>query len=209
VATDVAARGLDIPAVSSVVHYDVARGVDTFIHRAGRTARGLGETAVGTSVSLVAPAEEVNHHKVCETLCGIGKRELSEMNMDGRLIAVAHERVSRASKIYECQNAESKANKNNQWFQNAARDADLDLDEDVFDEGLSGGGWRGRQRVIEAKRARVDLKQLFSKPMRTQNFGKFLSGPGVTKVIKAESEVTPYAVHAPAGDSRKRKKGKR
>ena len=38
VSTDVSARGLDISSVSTVVHYDVARGVDTFIHRAGRTA---------------------------------------------------------------------------------------------------------------------------------------------------------------------------
>ena len=38
VASDVAARGLDITSVTTVVHYDVARVVDTFIHRAGRTA---------------------------------------------------------------------------------------------------------------------------------------------------------------------------
>jgi len=38
VATDVAARGLDIPNVATVVHYDVARKVDGFVHRAGRTA---------------------------------------------------------------------------------------------------------------------------------------------------------------------------
>jgi hypothetical protein len=38
ICTDVAARGLDIPSVSSVIHYDVARAVDTFVHRAGRTA---------------------------------------------------------------------------------------------------------------------------------------------------------------------------
>mmetsp|Transcript_25722 Transcript_25722/g.42195 ORF Transcript_25722/g.42195 Transcript_25722/m.42195 type:complete len:737 (+) Transcript_25722:103-2313(+) len=38
VCTDVAARGLDIPSVSTVVHYDVARSVDTFVHRSGRTA---------------------------------------------------------------------------------------------------------------------------------------------------------------------------
>lgn len=30
--------GLDIPSVSTVVHYDVARSVDTFVHRSGRTA---------------------------------------------------------------------------------------------------------------------------------------------------------------------------
>ena len=38
VATDVAARGLDIDTIRSVVHYDIARTVDTFVHRAGRTA---------------------------------------------------------------------------------------------------------------------------------------------------------------------------
>lgn len=38
VASDVAARGLDITSVTTVIHYDTARAVDTFIHRAGRTA---------------------------------------------------------------------------------------------------------------------------------------------------------------------------
>ena len=38
VATDVAARGLDIAAVGTVVHYDAARTMDAFVHRSGRTA---------------------------------------------------------------------------------------------------------------------------------------------------------------------------
>ena len=38
VATDVAARGLDIPSVATVLHYDAARNVQTFVHRSGRTA---------------------------------------------------------------------------------------------------------------------------------------------------------------------------
>jgi ATP-dependent RNA helicase DDX42 len=39
VATDVAARGLDIPAIRNVVNYDVARDIDTHVHRIGRTGR--------------------------------------------------------------------------------------------------------------------------------------------------------------------------
>jgi superfamily II DNA/RNA helicase len=38
VCTDVAARGLDIPSVATVIHYDVARSVDGFVHRSGLTA---------------------------------------------------------------------------------------------------------------------------------------------------------------------------
>uniref|UniRef100_A0A914USU1 RNA helicase n=1 Tax=Plectus sambesii TaxID=2011161 RepID=A0A914USU1_9BILA len=39
VATDVAARGLDIPEIRTVINYDVARDIDTHVHRIGRTGR--------------------------------------------------------------------------------------------------------------------------------------------------------------------------
>ncbi|TSQ23930.1 ATP-dependent RNA helicase DDX42 [Bagarius yarrelli] len=45
VATDVAARGLDIPSIRTVVNYDVARDIDTHTHRVGRTGRA-GEKGV-------------------------------------------------------------------------------------------------------------------------------------------------------------------
>merc|ERR1712025_934 len=46
VATDVAARGLDIPHIRNVINFDVARDIDTHTHRVGRTGRaGLKGTA--------------------------------------------------------------------------------------------------------------------------------------------------------------------
>jgi ATP-dependent RNA helicase DeaD len=53
VATDVAARGLDIPEVNRVIHADPPTDADTFIHRSGRTGRAGRK---GTNVVLVPPA---------------------------------------------------------------------------------------------------------------------------------------------------------
>jgi ATP-dependent RNA helicase RhlE len=54
VATDVAARGLDIPDVSHVINFDLPEVPETYIHRIGRTAR-MGKS--GEAVSLVTPEE--------------------------------------------------------------------------------------------------------------------------------------------------------
>jgi ATP-dependent RNA helicase RhlE len=56
VATDVAARGLDIPDVSHVVNFDLPEESETYIHRIGRTAR-MGKS--GQALSLVMPEEGV------------------------------------------------------------------------------------------------------------------------------------------------------
>jgi len=54
IATDVAARGLDIPSVEHVIHYQLPRSADVYVHRNGRTARAKRE---GFSVQLVGPEE--------------------------------------------------------------------------------------------------------------------------------------------------------
>ena len=54
VATDVAARGLDIDGITHVVNYEVPSNRETYVHRVGRTGRA---EATGTALTLVAPEE--------------------------------------------------------------------------------------------------------------------------------------------------------
>ena len=54
VASDVAARGLDIPAVSHVFNFDVPHHADDYVHRIGRTGRA---GRAGTAISIVTPLD--------------------------------------------------------------------------------------------------------------------------------------------------------
>ena len=54
VASDVAARGLDIPAVSHIFNFDVPHHPDDYVHRIGRTGRA-GRS--GTAITIVAPID--------------------------------------------------------------------------------------------------------------------------------------------------------
>jgi len=76
VATDIAARGLDIPTLRVVFNYDIPHVTSDFIHRIGRTGRAKSE---GLAITLISPHEEVALRDV-EQLLGkaIPKKYLDE-----------------------------------------------------------------------------------------------------------------------------------
>ncbi|MCB0202534.1 MAG: DEAD/DEAH box helicase [Anaerolineae bacterium] len=63
VATDVAARGLDIPELSHVIQYEPPDDVEAYIHRAGRTGRA---GATGVAISLVNPGERFALNRIAK-----------------------------------------------------------------------------------------------------------------------------------------------
>lgn len=61
VATDIAARGIDVPGISHVVNFDLPDEAESYVHRIGRTGRN---GASGTAITLVDPSENAKLRSV-------------------------------------------------------------------------------------------------------------------------------------------------
>lgn len=84
IATDVAARGLDVKDVKMVVNYDFPGSCEDYVHRIGRTARG--NTAEGTAVTFFTDMDRNNARDLVRILSDAKQevpRELRDMSGDG------------------------------------------------------------------------------------------------------------------------------
>ena len=75
IATDVAARGLDIDHLPMVINYEIPHAPEDYVHRIGRTGRA---GASGIAISLVSPDEE----KYLQEIEKLIKREIPKQNSD-------------------------------------------------------------------------------------------------------------------------------
>ena len=148
----------------------------------------MGDTATGHSFSLISPAEDKAHAAIQMSL----NTRFDNVDIDGRLLGEAAERVNLATKVMEVSEVERKASQNNRWFKEQALEAGLDVDEDLLEEGL-GEGKRERAKLQDAKLARERLAVLLSQPIQTQRHGKFLStnsaAPSGLRHVRAKGEV--------------------
>jgi ATP-dependent RNA helicase DeaD len=88
IATDVAARGLDIQHVSHVINYDIPESPDVYVHRIGRTGRaGRG----GTAITLVQPRE----HRLLQAIEKVVKQRIEP----ARIPSVADVRARRIATL--------------------------------------------------------------------------------------------------------------
>ncbi|TRY69752.1 hypothetical protein DNTS_015383 [Danionella cerebrum] len=126
--TDVAARGIDIPNVQHVIHYEVPRVSETYVHRSGRTAR-IGRT--GLTLLLVSPEELLNFKKICRTL-NKKEEELPELPLDTEHMSALKERVTLAHKIEKNEYFQNRKSQHDSWFRQAAEAMEIQLDDDML-----------------------------------------------------------------------------
>lgn len=129
IATDVAARGLDIPNIDHVIHYQLPRSADLYVHRSGRTARAKKE---GISVMLCSPDQIPVYKKICFSL---GKEDgVPVFPIDRSIMSSINKRIAAARKVDEAEHRLKKKQSEKDWFAKAAAEADIDLDDDVVSD---------------------------------------------------------------------------
>ena len=154
IATDVAARGLDIPEVDSVLHYHVPHAADMYVHRSGRTARAERK---GDSILLCAPEEvqgvrrlvaKVHARNALDHTEGQSKKLfIRTLELDRRVISRLRSRVILSKKISDAGLAKEKKNHEDNWLRNAAEDLGVDYDSDEFAAvGSKKGRGQGRKK---------------------------------------------------------------
>lgn len=80
VATDIAARGLDISHIEHVINYDLPQAPEDYIHRIGRTARAGAE---GSAVNLIAPKDSSKWHAIQKLLNPGAKQAAAPKQSEG------------------------------------------------------------------------------------------------------------------------------
>lgn len=196
VATDVAARGLDIKGIELVLHYHVPRTADMYVHRSGRTARA---EKTGKSILLCSPEEVAGVNRLVAKVHSSAALEgrthetkvsssLRAFEIDRKLVSRLQPRVTLAKKITDTTLAKEKKVSKDEWLRSAAEELGVDYDSDEFaiaaETGRNGRGGGRKKREKEARslsKAEVgdlgaELKELLGKRINVGVSDRYLTG---------------------------------
>ncbi|KAK3615047.1 ATP-dependent RNA helicase [Elasticomyces elasticus] len=165
VATDVAARGLDIPNVQLVVHYHLPRAADMYVHRSGRTARA---GQLGSSIIICGPEEVAGVRRLVAKVHARASSEeqsaseaakqgfyIRTLDIDRRIVSRLKPRITLAKKLADTVIAKEKGhNKTEDLLREAAEELGVDYDSEEMEKTDNGRRGRGSKRIANERNAR-------------------------------------------------------
>eukprot|EP00088_Acartia_fossae_P005264 TRINITY_DN1230_c0_g1_i3.p1 TRINITY_DN1230_c0_g1~~TRINITY_DN1230_c0_g1_i3.p1 ORF type:complete len:779 (-),score=169.93 TRINITY_DN1230_c0_g1_i3:56-2359(-) len=192
IATDVAARGLDIPNIQHVLHYQVPRTSESYIHRSGRTARANNE---GLSVLLIDPSELHLYKKLRITL----KRDadMPLFPVDQPRFRTLTERVECAQRLDKLSLQIRRKKVDDNWLSETAKEADLILsdNEDEDTNNLKNEEQAALRHQVEA--TRKELETLLRRPVVSHEFqSKYPTQNGALPIFLTTSGTHQSAIQA-------------
>ncbi|KAF5301320.1 hypothetical protein FQA39_LY10718 [Lamprigera yunnana] len=188
IATDVAARGLDIPCIEHVLHYQTPRTSESYVHRSGRTARALRQ---GITILLVEPSELPNYLKLCRTL---GRNEdLPIFPVQTNLLNAVKGRVNLARRLDKLDLVVRKNKSEVGWLEKAAADMDILIEDNNARKQESKEAQKCK-KAAEIKRK--ELAKLLAKPLIPKGFsGKYpLSDDTMVNLVQSSEKKSEAAI---------------
>ncbi|TID29004.1 hypothetical protein CANINC_002152 [Pichia inconspicua] len=185
IASDVAARGLDIDGIQHVVHYHLPRTADTYVHRSGRTARAGNE---GVSVALCSPQEASGPlRKLRSVLTNNSKVEdLRAIEVDSDMLDQLKYRLDLAAKIAQAEVASQSVQKEQSWLDKAAEELGVDDIDEFEDDFLKRDRKRKEGKTLDKHNIKIlkaQLREELKKQIRKSGRRSYIAG-GINNIAQ-------------------------